>query len=80
MFVKELFDKNNINSPEWLVIHIINDEWINSEYSFEKNSHKWIIKNKLKNVQITFDGKIFTLRTYFENMFYILERVKKSIS
>lgn len=36
MFVKELFDKNNINSPEWLVIHIINDEWINSEYSFEK--------------------------------------------
>ena len=46
----------------------------------KKNSHKWIIKNKLKNIQITFDGKIFTLGTYFENMFYILERVKKSIS
>ena len=75
MFVKELFDKNNITCPQWLVTHIIDDEWIDSEYSFEKNFHKWIIKNKLKNAQITFDGKTFTLGAYFEDIFHILERI-----
>ncbi len=72
MFVKELFDKENITCPEWLSYNMIDDYWQDAEYSLEDNVHKWTFKDELRNVLITFDGERYTFGAYFEDIFEVL--------
>ena len=55
--VLELFDKDNILCPEWLSYLQLEDDWIESVYSYEDGKHTWNLKNDFKDVRITFDGE-----------------------
>lgn len=63
--ILDLFDKDNILCPDWLSYLQLEDDWMDSTYSYEDGKHTWNLQNDFKNVQITFDGK--------EYNFYVLE-------
>lgn len=48
MLVKEFFEKYNIQCPNWLERESLEDDLIDSDYSFEDNVHKWRFKNNFK--------------------------------
>lgn len=75
MFVHELFDKENINCPEWLSDELIDDYWQDAEYSLEDNVHKWTFKDELLNVLISFDGETYTFGAYFDDLFKVFSVV-----
>ncbi len=52
MFIKDLFERDNVPCPEWLDDYL-EDEWMDSVYSFEDNVHYWKLHNPLKNVVIS---------------------------
>lgn len=57
ILLKELFERDNVSFPEWLSCEYLDEDWKDSNYSFEKNKHVWSLKTLFKNVRITFDGK-----------------------
>ena len=56
MLLKDLFEKDGVNCPEWLSYEFIEDNWKDSDYSVDGNTHKWSLKNPLQDLLITFDG------------------------
>ena len=63
MFIKDLFERDNVPCPEWLDDYL-EDEWMDSVYSFEDNVHYWKLHNPLKNVVISFDGEEYRFRGF----------------
>ena len=56
MLLIDLFDRDNISCPEWLSNVYLEDEWLESVYSFEEGNHTWNLETPIKNVRITFNG------------------------
>jgi len=52
----ELFDKDDVLCPEWLSYLRLEDDWLDSTYSFEEGIHTWNLETPIKTVRITYDG------------------------
>lgn len=63
----DLFDRDNILCPEWLSNEYLEDDWMDSVYSYEEDKHTWSLKTPMKDVKITYDGSECHLLAYFEN-------------
>ncbi len=74
MFVKDLFERDNVDCPEWLDSYL-EDDWMNSIYSFEDNVHKWHLQDPFKNVVISFDGKEYRFQAFDDEGNVIVERI-----
>ena len=57
MLLRELFDRDNILLPEWLLSEYIDDEWGDSSYSFNEGFHTWIIETIFGKQRICFNGE-----------------------
>lgn len=66
MLLEELFEQYDVECPEWLKDIFLDDDWEESQYSKEDNTHKWTLKNPFKDVAITFDGTEYHLLAYDE--------------
>lgn len=75
IFVKDLFATQNILCPEWLSSIPLDDEWIDSSYSFEEGVHKWRYKDALKDVEISYDGMTYRDGVYRNEDFYLLSEI-----
>ena len=67
MFVEQLFKKHEVTCPEWLSMELLDDEWNQSEYSIEGDTHKWTLVNPLQNLMITFDGNEYHFKAFTED-------------
>ena len=52
----DLFDKDDILCPDWLSNVRLEDDWVESKYSFDNGVHTWNLETPFKKVRITFDG------------------------
>ena len=79
--VIELFDRDNILCPEWLVYKLLPSEaWLNSIYSYEDGKHTWTLKTDMPgDAKITFDGEEYQLLGYHPELKYwhLFERTTK---
>ena len=75
MLLIELFDRDNILCPEWLSNEYIDDDWEESQYSFEDGKHIWRLKTPFKDVAITFDGNEYHFLAYDEEGELIFDNV-----
>ena len=76
IFVDELFKSQNIICPEWLShADMLENEWLDSEYTLKEGIHTWRFKNVLKDVEITFDGETYIFGAYRDNNFYLLTEI-----
>lgn len=66
MFTKDLFERDNVECPGWLNDYL-DDDWMDSVYSFEDNVHYWKLHTPLKNVVISFDGEEYCFRGFDDN-------------
>lgn len=41
MFLKDLFERDNVKYPKWIPKEFIFDDWKNSTYLKGENLHKW---------------------------------------
>lgn len=73
MLVEELFKKHDVECPEWLKGKFLEDDWNDSEYSSEGNSHKWVLKTPMKHLELLFTGEEYLLTAYVDGMEYMLE-------
>lgn len=64
MFVKDLFNKFNVDCPSWLEKDSLEDDLIESDNNFEDGVHKWRFKNDFKDILLTFDGKEFHFKAF----------------
>lgn len=55
--LKELFDKDNILLPEWLLDESVDEEWNESNYSYNGEFHTWTLENIFGTSRICFDGE-----------------------
>lgn len=67
MFLMDLFKRDNVKCPKWLSKTNIEDDWINSDYSFDGNTHKWHLKTPSKDVHIHFDYNEYHLIAFNKN-------------
>ena len=44
--IKDLFARDNVECPKWLDAYL-DDDWMDSIYSFEDNVHKWQLQGSL---------------------------------
>lgn len=67
--VIELFDRDNILCPEWLLSAIIGTAWVSdSVYSYEDGKHTWTLKRVGRYSVITFDGEKYQFLGYKEGI------------
>lgn len=64
MLLKELFDKDNILLPEWLIDETIEDEWQDSNYSFNDGFHTWNLDSLFGKLRICFNGGQYIFQAY----------------
>ena len=67
MLLMDLFDKDNILFPEWLPNIDISDDWNNSDYSFDKGYHSWVLKDMWGTARICFKGEEYHFQALNEN-------------
>ena len=67
MLLIDLFDRDNILCPEWLVNEDIDDDWIDSSYSFNGEYHTWTLDNIFGKLRICFNGKEYHFQSLNEN-------------
>lgn len=53
IMLKDLFKKENIPYPEWLVDIRLDDEWKDSKYENTSDGHVWIVDNEIQHLKIT---------------------------
>ena len=75
MLLSKLFQRDGVECPKWLKHILIEDYWINSDYSNEDNTHKWVFKNQLVNLLITFDEKEYLFIAFDKSGSVIFERI-----
>lgn len=75
--ILDLFDKDNILCPDWLSYLQLEDDWMDSIYSYEDGKHTWNLQNDFKNVQITFDGKEYNFYVLEEDELSCLETIRE---
>lgn len=73
--ILELFDRDNILCPEWLSYIQLEDDWLDSVYSYEDDKHTWNLQNDFKNVRITFDGEEYNFYAIEEDELIPLEKI-----
>lgn len=72
--VKDLFARDNVECPEWLDDYL-EDDWMNSIYSFKDNVHKWHLQDPFKNVLISFDGNEYMFQGFDDEGNVIMEHI-----
>lgn len=79
MFIKDLFERDNVPCPEWLDDYL-EDEWMDSIYSFEDNVHKWQLQDSLKNLLISFDENEYRFQGFDDEGNVIMEEVRDGMN
>lgn len=57
ILVNTLFERDGVTCPSWLSSQPLEANWMDSIYSLEDGIHKWVLKNQIQNLAITFDGE-----------------------
>ena len=57
MLLIELFDRDNILLPEWLSDEYLDDNWVDSTYSFNEEYHTWTLNDPFGKLRICFNGE-----------------------
>lgn len=76
MLLKELFNQQNLNCPRWAEDIFLEDDWSSSEYSNEEGINKWVFKNDIKHLVITFDGDQYILEGFDSEGVLLLREVR----
>lgn len=64
MLLTDFFKRYNVHCPEWLANEFLEEKWVDSEYSMENHIHKWVLKNTMQDLCITFDGETYCFRAF----------------
>ena len=67
MLLKELFERDGVECPEWLSNELLEDGWKESVYANRGRYHVWTLKNQLQNSRISFDGKKYHFKAFDED-------------
>jgi len=79
MLLEDLFKRDNVNCPDWLLQVPIDDDWADSVYSMEDNTHKWTLKDIMKHLELCFDGSNYTLTAFHDGLEYLLEQRNEDV-
>ena len=66
MWLKVLFERDNIDCPDWLLSEQVKDDLLDSEYSNDDGIHVWTLKNEDDNLKLTFDGEEYVFSAFHE--------------
>jgi len=73
--VETLFKKSGISCPVWLSLELLEDEWLNSTYSFENGIHKWVLDEGLiRYLVLSFNGEEYKLEAFNKTREYVIFR------
>ena len=75
--ILDLFNKDDVLCPEWLSYLRLEDDWLDSTYSFEKGVHTWNLETPFKNVRITFDGLEYKFYGIINDELHCLEIINE---
>ena len=73
--LKELFERDNVLFPEWLINEPLKWDWEKSTYLKGENIHKWELNTPIGFQTITLEDENYTFTGYDENNNIIFERV-----
>ena len=74
MWLKELFEKDNVDFPEWLPNEYLKDEWKDAVYFKGENIHKWELTNPFGMNIITLTNNVYLFQGYDEDNQLIFEQ------
>ena len=77
--IKDLFERDNVECPEWLDTYL-EDDWMNSIYSFKDNVHTWHLQDPLKNLLISFNGNEYTFQGFDDDGNVIMEEIRDEMN
>lgn len=55
----------------------LEDDWLDSIYSYEEGKHTWNLHTDTKDVRITFDGNEYNFYGIISDELFCLERIDK---
>ena len=75
--MQKLFDNFGVDCPSWLSDDKIEDEWLNSDYTFENGEHKWEFQefdmgHLVRHLILRYDGKECSLSYFVDGEFRLL--------
>ena len=78
MLLIDLFDRDNILCPDWLSSKLLEDDWMDSVYSFEEGNHTWNLETSMKNVRITFNGDEYNFYMVEDGNLFRIESITET--
>ena len=73
MLLEDLFLKYDVECPDWLRGKFLEDEWEDSQYSLDGNTHKWTLITPMKHLELCFNGAEYILTAFNEGMEFLVE-------
>ena len=75
MKLSDLFNRDNVPFPDWLVDDELPNEWADSKYFKGEDSHRWELTILSEFNSISFDDEKYIFQGYDENNRLIFERI-----
>ena len=75
MKLHELFERDNVDFPEWLSDDLLKENWEDATYLQGENTHKWELTTIAGYKSITLEDEVYTAQVYDENNQLIFEKV-----